>query len=553
MTSGTVSSLFVLFFSAKALAQIRTPNAQFNQVLNINGDMELNSFTFPDRSTVETFSQKQQQLIVNQQTPAIPPDQVTGTTGQPFVAMSQLSLSINTNGATDLVGGQVEMPIDQALLQQNAVNPDNLYVAMLSPDRQTWIIQETMRSVNISDMSVRMVKRTSLDGEYMALGRQTVETNTLVVPFGSDQANTVVIQGTGLQENEFQDGFRMSVRATQPVSMNVDVKDGVDRGMLTALQGQEPINDFRYSVTTSLAAVQPDLNRMATVIQMPINAVRIQQMMQQMGVQGNQQVALSVAQRGVLQNPGGATGQLQGVGQPAGRLARDISEHRANVARQIQQGTPIQQQNPAATQLLLAPTFTPIQAQAVIDPINMRIAIPVNQVDGEFILMMQTAEAARGAQSVTPIAPGQQQQQPPAAEGQIPAAAQPETPQATESAAAVETARPEGGAQPAETATPRPAGEAAAAVPEGEAKASPTGAEEATRPSASAAASEGKPERRQESKEENTAPTGAILLSMNEVDKMVELEQWGRQAPISKMMEDYKKSQGVTSNTTLTA
>jgi cystathionine beta-lyase/cystathionine gamma-synthase len=110
--------------------------------------MKLNSFQFPDRSRVETFSQKQQQLIVNQQTPAVPPNQVTGTTGQPFVAISPQSMTISTNGATDLVGGQVLMALSMQNLQAAAVQPDNTYVAMLSPDRQSWMIQETMRTVN---------------------------------------------------------------------------------------------------------------------------------------------------------------------------------------------------------------------------------------------------------------------------------------------------------------------------------------------------------------------------------------------------------------------
>jgi hypothetical protein len=111
--------------------------------------MTLNSFTFPDRSSVEVFSQTQQQLIVNQQTPSIGPSQVTGSTGQPFVAMSALSFSINTNGATDLVGGQIELNIEQAMLKQNAINPDNVFVGMLAPDRQSWMIMESVRTVNL--------------------------------------------------------------------------------------------------------------------------------------------------------------------------------------------------------------------------------------------------------------------------------------------------------------------------------------------------------------------------------------------------------------------
>ena len=111
--------------------------------------MQLNSFVFPDRSKLETFSQKQQQIIVNQQTPSVGPNQVTGSTGQPFVAITQQSMTISTNGATDLVGGQIEMSMTPQQLQAVQVNPDNTFVAKLSPDRQTWMIQETMRSVNM--------------------------------------------------------------------------------------------------------------------------------------------------------------------------------------------------------------------------------------------------------------------------------------------------------------------------------------------------------------------------------------------------------------------
>lgn len=110
--------------------------------------MQLNSFQFPDGSKIETFSQKQQQLIVNQQTPAVPANQVTGSTGTPFVALMAQSMSINTNGAQNLVGGQIELAMDPNMLAQNNINMGNTYVAMLSPDRQTWMIQETMRSIN---------------------------------------------------------------------------------------------------------------------------------------------------------------------------------------------------------------------------------------------------------------------------------------------------------------------------------------------------------------------------------------------------------------------
>lgn len=68
-------------------------------------------------------------------------------------------------------------------------------------------------------------------------------------------------------------------------------------------------------------------------------------------------------------------------------------------------------QNPAATQLLLSPTFTPITARTVLDTTNGRIAAPVSQLDGEFILTMgmkatsasttQEASQAQGGLMIT--------------------------------------------------------------------------------------------------------------------------------------------------------
>jgi hypothetical protein len=146
-----------------------------------------------------------------------------------------------------------------------------------------------------------------------------------------------------------------------------------------------------------------------------------------MGIPANGQVAIAVAQRGVLQNPGGATGNLGGAA--AGVARRGLDGFRKEFKRQVLSGqgqatqgqagqiqagqaqagqaqagqaqvgqaqagqavagTPTNNQNPVAAKLLLAPTFTPIAATAVLDQTNMRVAIPVRQVDGEFILTMQ--------------------------------------------------------------------------------------------------------------------------------------------------------------------
>jgi len=110
--------------------------------------MQINRLAFPDKSMIETFSQKQNQVIVNQNPNPLPASHVVGSTGQPFVQLSTTSTTISTNGATDLVGGQIELPIDPAILSQNNVSPDNTFVAKLSDDRQVWVIMEGLKTVN---------------------------------------------------------------------------------------------------------------------------------------------------------------------------------------------------------------------------------------------------------------------------------------------------------------------------------------------------------------------------------------------------------------------
>jgi sporulation protein YlmC with PRC-barrel domain len=110
--------------------------------------MQLNSVQFPDNSRVETYSQTQRQMIVNQSPASLAANHVVGSTGQPFVQLSQNSMTIQTNGATDLVAAQIELPINAQTMQQMNIAPENTFVAMMSQDRQAWIVMEGIKAVN---------------------------------------------------------------------------------------------------------------------------------------------------------------------------------------------------------------------------------------------------------------------------------------------------------------------------------------------------------------------------------------------------------------------
>jgi hypothetical protein len=74
---------------------------------------------------------------------------------------------------------------------------------------------------------------TSLDGEYMLLGRRTEDVSNIFVQYGQGATRTVnVTCGQGIQETEFIDGLRFSIESAQNFTLNVDLKNGISKDVL---------------------------------------------------------------------------------------------------------------------------------------------------------------------------------------------------------------------------------------------------------------------------------------------------------------------------------
>jgi hypothetical protein len=83
--------------------------------------------------------------------------------------------------------------------------------------------------LNSSENKTRIIKLTSLDGEYILLGRQTVDTANVFVQYGFGATRTVNLTGgKGVQQAEFVDGLRLAVELEEKMQINVDLKYGID-------------------------------------------------------------------------------------------------------------------------------------------------------------------------------------------------------------------------------------------------------------------------------------------------------------------------------------
>jgi hypothetical protein len=84
-----------------------------------------------------------------------------------------------------------------------------------------------------------MSQMTTIDGEYVILGRKTQDIGNVFVPFGEGDASSVNITGgPGRQDTEFMDGLRFAIQSDRPLRMNVNLKypistEQIPQGMMS--------------------------------------------------------------------------------------------------------------------------------------------------------------------------------------------------------------------------------------------------------------------------------------------------------------------------------
>jgi len=219
--------------------------------------MERTDQDFADGLALDLFSPKNRTLVVKQNLSPLSGQFVTGTTGSPFVALFNYSYVIQMNETANDLIAKIEIPYISTMLSSMGVQESNTYVGTLAPDKKSWVVNDSTRNVHRSENNTRIIKMTSLDGEYMLLGRQTVDTGNIFVQYGQGATRTVnMTGGPGLQVSEFVDGLRFEVQSDKELRMNVDLKQGIDPATLPAKT--QSLNSFMWIVNTSDPSVSVD-------------------------------------------------------------------------------------------------------------------------------------------------------------------------------------------------------------------------------------------------------------------------------------------------------
>lgn len=246
-------AIVCFIFAVLAAAQDGTQTLPtFGDVIPIPGAMERFDQDFADGLALDLFSPTNRTVVVNQNLQPLGGQFVTGSSGETFVALKNYSYVIKTSdNALDLVA-KIEVPYDLDMLNQMGLQESNTYVGKLADDKMSWTIDEATRNVHRSENNTRIIKMTSIDGEYILLGRQSVDTTNIFVQYGQGATRTVNITAGGRQEAEFIDGLRFSVVAQQDMKINVDLKNGVDPASLPS--GIQSLNPYSWVVNTTAAS-----------------------------------------------------------------------------------------------------------------------------------------------------------------------------------------------------------------------------------------------------------------------------------------------------------
>ncbi|KAH8680696.1 hypothetical protein BX600DRAFT_428680 [Xylariales sp. PMI_506] len=254
---GAVSALwFVVFVAAQDPPEVLPT---FGDVVNILGAMERTDQDFQDGLALDLFSPKNRTLVVQKNTNPLPGHFVTGSTGEGFIALSPYSYVIKMNETANDLIAKIEIPYVPENIQALGVQESNTYVGTLASDGMSWVVNEATRNVHRSENNTRIIKMVSLDGEYLLLGRTSVDTTNIFVQYGQGATRTVNVTAGGRQEAEFVDGLRFSMVAQQNTTMNVDIKDGVP--VAAVPPGLRSLNSFAWVMNTSNqdAAIQASL------------------------------------------------------------------------------------------------------------------------------------------------------------------------------------------------------------------------------------------------------------------------------------------------------
>jgi hypothetical protein len=294
----------------------------FGDTVQIHGGMSRTDQTFQDGLTLNILSPKNRTITVTQNTTSLPSQFVTSTTGTSFIALKPYSYILTTNGsATDLIAS-LSILYSPSTLQSLGIQEANTYVATLSPSKKSWVIDDTTRNVHRASTSTRLLKLTSLDGEYMLLARQSIDTSNIYTEYGPHTLNFT--DGPGVQTASYTDDLQFTLQSPLPLSLSVVLNPSINPGTLPA--NMQSLNSYTWIVTTRSVNTSSPIEKIDAEMRVPLDRA----MLAALHPEGSSPSTMLVVARRPLN---ATSGQFLPVmpAMPAMQVVRELPEDRIQI------------------------------------------------------------------------------------------------------------------------------------------------------------------------------------------------------------------------------
>ncbi|CAE6384519.1 unnamed protein product [Rhizoctonia solani] len=275
---------------AAEAAQIGEDTPRFGNI-TIPGQMQPTNLVFPDGLHLLLYSPNAQNLSVEKKdqpsAPAgfvTPLDSAAVSLGSGFwTAIYNYSWSINFEAQrVDDVIATVEVPYSRDLLETLGIRHENIFLARFDLARGGWVVDTSKNSVDSTRNTTRIIGLSSLDGEYMLLGRKSAEAhNTFLRPGSSDESSDFRVEEplanppgqadpskAPVQIRTWVDGFQLEVRSCKGMRINMNFFNASESKVQ---QGFKVVSSYGYMLNSS----EPS-NKVAVIARLPLRQSQIE-------------------------------------------------------------------------------------------------------------------------------------------------------------------------------------------------------------------------------------------------------------------------------------
>ncbi|KAL5638149.1 hypothetical protein ACGC1H_005005 [Rhizoctonia solani] len=245
----------------------------------IPGQMEPTDLVFPDGLRLLLYSPNAQNVSVEKKdqpsAPArfvTPLDSAAVSLGSGFWAAiynHSWTIAFEAKNVDDLVA-TIEVSYDSGILESLSIKPENTFLGRFDSGRGGWVVDTSRSSVDSTHKKTRIIGLPNLDGEYMLLGRKSINSHgNFIQPGSSSNLSDFMIEDppvdsqgqtdpskAPIQVGTWIDGFQLEVRSCTKMRVNmnffnsseVKIQEGFKARLTdTCLIPQRPIARLRLS------------------------------------------------------------------------------------------------------------------------------------------------------------------------------------------------------------------------------------------------------------------------------------------------------------------